>query len=102
MISDVEVDDNLNIVNELNKHFINISNIITKTSFSNKNFSDLKNQLDSKLESNIFDINFITPFEVRKIIDKLNINKSTGLDGIGKKKIEILWRYYYTMYSIYY
>ena len=84
-ISDAEVDGNLNIVNELNKHFISISNIITKTSFSNKNFFDLKKHLDSKLESNTFYITFITPFEVRKIIDKLDINKSTGLDGIGPR-----------------
>ena len=88
VVSDVEVDDNLNIVNELNKHFISISSLITKTSFSNENFSDLKKHLDFKLENNTFDIKFITPFEVRKIIDKLDINKSTGLDGIGPKNLK--------------
>jgi hypothetical protein len=85
MISGVEIGDDLNIVKELNKHFISISNIVTKTSFSNKNFLDLKKHLDLKLENITFDIKFITPFEVRKIIDKLNINKSTGLDGIGPR-----------------
>jgi len=32
-----------------------------------------------------FNISFITPFEVRKIIYNLDINKSTGNDGIGPK-----------------
>lgn len=33
----------------------------------------------------VFEIDFITPFEVKKLIDKLDANKATGIDGIGPK-----------------
>ena len=45
----------------------------------------MKTNLDTKLNNHEFDVKFIAPFEVRKIIDKLDNNKSTGLDGIGPK-----------------
>ena len=38
IISDKKIEGNLNIVNELNNHFFNISNIITKTAYANENF----------------------------------------------------------------
>jgi hypothetical protein len=77
------------IVNALNQHFVNISNKINRVDFKAENFIDLKNQLNEKLGSLEFDINFITPFEVSKIIHHLHANKSTGLDGISPKIIKI-------------
>ena len=77
------VEGSLNISNELNSHFVNISQIVDKLEFHEKNFSALKSRLDSELYGHEFDITYITPFEVKKIIDKLDIRKSTGLDGIG-------------------
>ena len=78
-----ELEDKLSIVNELNYHFVSISNIITKMKFEESNFTLIKTTLNSILRNNIFDIDFITMFEVRKIINKLDVNKSTGVDGIG-------------------
>ena len=89
LISDnTEIRGNVNIANELNKHFVNISNMIQKTAFSKTNFDDLKKKLDKKLTHHEFKINLITPYEVKLIIDKLDITKSTGLDGIGPKIIK--------------
>ena len=44
--------------------------------------------IDIKLKHVKFSIDIITPFEVKQIIDKLNVNKSTGLDGIGPRIIK--------------
>ena len=89
LISDnTEIRGNVNIANELNKHFVNISDMIQKTAFSKTNFDDLKKKLDKKLTYHEFKINLITPYEVKLIIDKLDITKSTGLDGIGPKIIK--------------
>ena len=41
--------------------------------------------MDSKLQFKHFDVECITPYEVKMIIDKLDSNKSTGIDGIGPK-----------------
>jgi len=82
-IDETVVEGENNIINELNKHFVNISNIITKTKFTNENFLRLKEVLNEKLRFQEFDVKYITPLEVKHIIDKLDINKSTGLDGIG-------------------
>ena len=81
----IEISGSLNILNELNKHFVNISDIIEKTLFSQNNFTQLEIVLDQKLRDNIFEIKYITPYEVRKIIDKLDSGKASGLDGIGPK-----------------
>ena len=78
-----EIENKLSIVNELNKHFVNIANIVTKMKFEENNFTSLKTNLDSLLQNIEFDIEFITPFAVRKIIDKFDVNKATGLDRIG-------------------
>ena len=33
----------------------------------------------------MFELEYITPCKVSKYINKLNVNKSTGIDGIGPK-----------------
>ena len=50
-INETVVEGEINIINELNKHFVNISNIITKTKFANENFLMLKQVLHEKLRS---------------------------------------------------
>ena len=72
-----------NILNALNEHFVNISNIVEKTNYDERDFIHLGKYLHEKLRHNYFDVQFITPFEVKCIIDRLDITKSTGLDGIG-------------------
>ena len=47
------------------------------------NFRNLKHILDTKLGTNRFEIKHITPYEVHTIIDKLNVGKATGIDGVG-------------------
>jgi len=79
------IEGSLNISNELESHFVNISHVVDRLEFHEKNFSVLKSRLDSELYGHEFDITYITPFEVKKIIDELDIRKSTGLDGIGPK-----------------
>lgn len=83
-----ELHDMINIANELNRHFVNISTIITKTKFYESSFTDLKHKLDYILQNRSFDIKYITPLEVKTIIDRLNVNKSTGIDNIGPKIIK--------------
>lgn len=77
-----------NIANELNDHFISISNIVQKTQLNVKNFIEFESVLNSKLKYHTFDIDYIMPHEVKKIIDTLDTSKSTGLDGIGPKIIK--------------
>jgi hypothetical protein len=61
-----------------------ISNIVNKTSLVESNFSHLKELINDKLDANdAFVIEPITPFVVKTYINKLDVNKSTGLDGIG-------------------
>ena len=48
--NDTVIEGNANIINELNKHFVNISDIIKKTEFSKHNFNQLQKDLDSKLK----------------------------------------------------
>ena len=77
-----------NIINELNKHFINISNIVQKVKFSNSHFEELKHKLDMSLKYKSFNINYISAFEVKQIIDKMDSNKATGIDEIGPKLLK--------------
>ncbi|XP_045210611.1 uncharacterized protein LOC123562017 [Mercenaria mercenaria] len=78
------LEEQTNILNMLNEHFTNISNIIKKAAFVESDFSNLKDFIDSKLSTHTyFVIEPITPFEVKKYIDKLDVHKSTGLDRIG-------------------
>ncbi len=44
--------------------------------------------MNENLKHKRFDIEFITAFEVKLIIDKLDATKSTGLDNIGPKIIK--------------
>ena len=51
------VEGTLNIVNELNKHFINISSIIDKLKFNEGNISHLNDILQCKLGSHVHVLN---------------------------------------------
>ena len=75
--------------NELNNHFVNISHIIKKTVFKPENFEHLKCFLDEKLGNRDFKIEYISPVEVLTLIDKLNPNKSSGLDRIGPNILKL-------------
>ena len=83
--NDSVIDGSLNILNELNRHFVNISHILDRTAFVQSNFSKMERNLNEKLCNYVFEIKYITPYEIRKIIDKLDTSKATGLDGIGPK-----------------
>ena len=76
-------DDFTCVLNSLNQHFIDISDIVSKSKFDKDTFKDLENKLNYKLKENKFELEYITPCKVSKYINKLNVNKSTGIDGIG-------------------
>ena len=67
----------------MNQHFIDISDKVSKSKCDKDSSQDLENKLNYKLKANMFELKYITPFKVSKYIDKLNVNKSTGSDGIG-------------------
>ena len=48
----------------------------------------LKHKLSKQLHGKRFDINPITPYEVKKIIDNLDIRKTTGIDGVGPRVLK--------------
>ena len=81
--------DTFEIANILNSHFVNISNVINTKNDHPNNFSTLNNSLNNRLKSNYFDIKPIPAFEVKRSLQSLNPNKSTGLDGIGPKVLKI-------------
>ena len=89
-IEDTCIDGKENILNGLNEYFINISNIVNKTDIvnENENFTKLEKYANEKLSHRTFDIELITPLDVKLIIDKLDSSKSTGLDGFGPKLIK--------------
>ena len=89
IINNMIIEGKENIVNALNEHFISIAQSVSKSQFDKNNYSLLKSYLDEKLKHNTFDIKFITPFEVSKYIDCLNIKKSSGLDGIGANILKL-------------
>ena len=77
------------ILNAFNDHFINVSNIVSKTQYNHSYNADLKSSLDNKLGSKYFEIKYISTFEVKKIIDKLDVNKAAGIDGISAKILKL-------------
>jgi hypothetical protein len=81
----VVLDNEVSIAYELNKYFVNISDIIKEKSFSETYFNNLREILDQQMPKSEFNIQFINAFEVKKIIDNLNIRKSTGIDGISTR-----------------
>lgn len=89
MIGDTCLTDKPSIINELNRHFVNISNLVQKTAFVPDAFKGLKSMLNDKLKYATFDINYISAYSVSKFINDLNEHKSTGLDGIGPKLLRL-------------
>ena len=86
---DSDEEGTVNVINALNRHFVNIPEIVTKAPFNPKNFEDFKIYLDNTIKNNYFDIQFITALEVRHMIEKLDNNKATGLDGISPKILKL-------------
>jgi len=76
-------DDVTCVLNSLNQHFIDMSDMVRKSKIDKDSFQDLENKLNYKLKENMFELKYITSCKVIKYIDKLNVNKSTGSDGIG-------------------
>ena len=73
----------------MKQHFIEISDIVSKSKFDKDSFKDLENKLNYNLKENKFELEYITPCKVSKYINKLNVNKSTGIDGIGSKYLNM-------------
>ena len=88
-IGDNTIEGKQQVADALNTHFINIAETIKRSEFEAENINYLKDYIDLKLQNIAFDIDFITPFEVSALIDKLNINKACGLDRIGPNVLKI-------------
>ena len=73
----------------MKQHFIEISGIVSKSKFDNDAFKDLENKLNYNLKENKFELEYITPCKVSKYINKLNVKKSTGINGIGPKYLKM-------------
>ena len=89
LINNSEVEGAQNVLNALNNHFVNICNIINKTSVNSKYINNLKIYLDRKLSNRHFEVKFISPPKVKTMVDKLDSSKSTGNDGIGPKILKM-------------
>ena len=83
------IQDKQDIVNSVNEHFVNISNLISGSRFNPDSFSHLKQHLDVLLKRSDFNIGYISVFEMKLFIDKLNLNKSAGLDCIGPRVLKL-------------
>ena len=73
------------VINELNKHFANVSNIIDRGPFDDANFKRLESHLNEKLSGKHFDIKFVSAFE----IENLDSKKSSGCDNIGANILKV-------------
>ena len=82
-IENREITGEKNIASTFNDHFINICKIIKQKTFNENDFKDLQLNLEENLKGKHFNIQPITPFEVKSFIEKLNCSKATGIDGIG-------------------
>ena len=82
-------DDFTCVLNSLNQHCIDISDIISKSKFDKDSFQDLENKLNYKLKENQFELEYITPCKVGIYINTLNVKKSTGIEGIGPKILKM-------------
>ena len=89
LINNSEIEGAQNVVNALNNHFVNICYINNKTSVNSKYINDLKIYLDRKLSNRHFEVKFISPLEVKNMIDKLDSSKSIGNDGIAPKILKM-------------
>ena len=93
------IHDKQDIVNSFNEHFVNLFNLISQSSFNPESFSHLKQHLDVLVKGRAFNIDiYISVFEVKLLIDKLDPSKPAGLDFIGPRVL-ILYGDTNTLYS---
>ena len=88
-INDTLVEGTESVINELNEHFANISDIIDRGPLDDANFKKLESHLNEKLSGNHFDIKFVSAFEVKQIIENLDSKKSSGCDNIGANILKL-------------
>ena len=85
-----KIRDTRTILNSLNGHFINIVKIVNKLESKESSFSYVNSNLQNKQKNQVFDVKFITPFEVSEIIKKLDTCKATGIDQISAS----VWKHF--------
>ena len=56
IVDDSDEEGTVNVINALNRHFVNISEIVTRAPFNPKNFEDFKIYVDNTIKNNYFDI----------------------------------------------
>ena len=78
-----------NIADALDYHFVNNAKTAEKSQFNAENFISLQRFLDMELQNSSFNIDFITLHQVSILIEKLDTNKSSGIDKIGPNILKI-------------
>ena len=80
IFNEKQVNTKHNIVDSLNKYFVNISSYSDVNSVDDSQFLPLKTYVDSKLyPSAQFVVNEITPFEVMQIVKRIKNTKSVSM-----------------------
>ena len=89
VINNVETSNPEEICEHFNNHFSSIAESIINAPKSNFNSPKLNDYVNDKVGENKFVFYCITPEDVYSELIKINVNKSTGLDGISPNILKI-------------
>ncbi|VDI31632.1 ATP-dependent DNA helicase 2 subunit 2 [Mytilus galloprovincialis] len=87
---DKNLTDKIDIVNCLNDHFSSVGEKLIPHPHSNFESEKINNYVKSKINDNtLFSLYTVTNADVFKYLSNLNINKSTGTDGVGPRILKV-------------
>ena len=95
------IQDKQDIVNSVNEHFVNISNMISWSRFYPESFSHLKQYFGVLLKGRYYWIDYTSIFEIKMILDKVNPSKAAGLDFIGPLYLKLCVGCYSELHNFY-
>ncbi|CAG2240336.1 COL6A [Mytilus edulis] len=87
---DKNLTDKIDIVNCLNDHFSSVGEKLIPHPHSNFESEKINNYVKSKINDNtLFSLYTVTNADVFKYLSNLDINKSTGTDGVGPRILKV-------------
>ncbi|CAC5390132.1 unnamed protein product [Mytilus coruscus] len=87
---DKNLTDKIDIVNCLNDHFSSVGENLIPHPHSNFESEKINNYVKSKINDNtLFSLYTVTNGDVFKYLTNLDINKSTGTDGVGPRILKV-------------
>ena len=92
VINNERINDANDIANKLNSYFTSIAEVLNENTLhgSTINTEKISQFIDSKVPEQIqFNIPFIQTKQVKSYINKLELSKATGLDGLGPRIIKL-------------